>query len=1130
MNNISKLDTKIRSYLNKKLIFLTFSGIVNISILFIVIWLSTFIADHIFYFSVPARWFVLILNSSLSVYLVYRFLISGAFSVWKMKRTNNYTPVTNEIGKGISSIGDTLTNVYQLSRESDEKTQFLRQLAVDRFTQSTEKTEFNTILKFKGFVLPMFMVALILIGSIALFVSAHEAIAVSAKRIINPTGNYDILPEYSFSVTPGDTVIINGNSLQVKVGYHGPRSEDLFLEYRMSGSDYLKQIKLSDHSGWFKGEIQNIKSPLEYQFRVIPEGRPAWQDKILSDIYHVDVKTPPTIIEMQVRIEPPLYTGLQRQLSDKNNGNIIAYAGSKVKLTATASKSINMASISFSDGQKTKLQIRDQKLNGEFRLSKSGTYQLDIIDDENLANQNPIEYQITALDDRYPFIELIDPGADIEVPPDAAIELLMEATDDFGFSGLNIHYQIISSIQSLSDSTWLSNRIAIPGSNLKYFQQTYLWNFQAMNVGYGDVLNYYLSVNDNDRITGPKMSKTGIYQIKFPTLDQIFEQFDKSQEENLAKTDEMAKESEDLKQKLEQIRRELKREKTLDWERKKEIESAIDKQKQIEKKISEIEKALEEAIKKMENSRLMSPEVLQKYQQLQELFKDLMTPELTKALEDLQKSLENMNKKEVDNSLANFQINQEEFKENLERTLELFKKVKLEQELDRLAQLSKEMLKTQQEMTESLKDKNTKTQAEKNDLERQGNQQKSALEQIDNTLKSLETESLIKEYPETDKLLQKSAEDIQDKNLMSKLDKIQQQMMQNSQQKAGKKSQNLTQDLEQLSNDLSQAKKSFSTQAQDKITSKMRHATDNLLALSKAEENIIRETKTASGLSDRMRELAAEQKEISDNASRVFQEIVQLSHETFALPPELGRAMGKAQYNMNKSISELEQRNQRKADNAQVEAMAALNETVNGLQQAMNDMQNADSPFGMQNFMEQLKQLAQGQGQINEQSMNLMQGEGGKPRLSPDGQQRMRSLAAEQRAIQESLDQLREDQNGKNALGSLGKISEDMEEVIKELEALKIDRKTIDRQQQILTRMLDAQKSVREREYSKERKREIGKVYARKSPGENMDTEDERAKKLQADLMRALKEGYNPDYEKLIEEYFKKLNQEYLKD
>ena len=85
MKNIHILDNKILSYLKKKLILQVSSGIVNISILLIIIWLSTFIADHIFYFSIPVRWLVLIVNSVLSVYLGYRFLIYGVLDTWKMK-------------------------------------------------------------------------------------------------------------------------------------------------------------------------------------------------------------------------------------------------------------------------------------------------------------------------------------------------------------------------------------------------------------------------------------------------------------------------------------------------------------------------------------------------------------------------------------------------------------------------------------------------------------------------------------------------------------------------------------------------------------------------------------------------------------------------------------------------------------------------------------------------------------------------------------------------------------------------------------------------------------------------------------------------------------------------------------
>ena len=53
---------------------------------------------------------------------------------------------------------------------------------------------------------------------------------------------------------------------------------------------------------------------------------------------------------------------------------------------------------------------------------------------------------------------------------------------------------------------------------------------------------------------------------------------------------------------------------------------------------------------------------------------------------------------------------------------------------------------------------------------------------------------------------------------------------------------------------------------------------------------------------------------------------------------------------------------------------------------------------------------------------------------------------------------------------------------------------------------------------------EVGKEYKRRSPRSPEESEDARLKQLKLDLMRALQEGYNPDYEKLIETYFRTLN------
>ena len=65
-----------------------------------------------------------------------------------------------------------------------------------------------------------------------------------------------------------------------------------------------------------------------------------------------------------------------------------------------------------------------------------------------------------------------------------------------------------------------------------------------------------------------------------------------------------------------------------------------------------------------------------------------------------------------------------------------------------------------------------------------------------------------------------------------------------------------------------------------------------------------------------------------------------------------------------------------------------------------------------------------------------------------------------------------------------------MDEVIRDMLADNINRKTIERQQQILSRMLDAQKSVREREFSKKRRAEQARKYFAIDPGEISGSED----------------------------------------
>jgi hypothetical protein len=101
-----------------------------------------------------------------------------------------------------------------------------------------------------------------------------------------------------------------------------------------------------------------------------------------------------------------------------------------------------------------------------------------------------------------------------------------------------------------------------------------------------------------------------------------------------------------------------------------------------------------------------------------------------------------------------------------------------------------------------------------------------------------------------------------------------------------------------------------------------------------------------------------------------------------------------------------------------------------------------------------------------------------------------------------------------------------MREVQTDLAQGNVNPETLRKQERILSRMLDSQRSARERDFEKKRKAESGREVARKSPN-SIDLGSQEGKtRLRQDMLKALEEGYAKDYEGLIKKYFELLEQE----
>ena len=104
----------------------------------------------------------------------------------------------------------------------------------------------------------------------------------------------------------------------------------------------------------------------------------------------------------------------------------------------------------------------------------------------------------------------------------------------------------------------------------------------------------------------------------------------------------------------------------------------------------------------------------------------------------------------------------------------------------------------------------------------------------------------------------------------------------------------------------------------------------------------------------------------------------------------------------------------------------------------------------------------------------------------------------------------------RDVLGRLDEMGEEMDKVVDDLRNQKLDRKVLERQQRILSRLLDAQKSVREREYSRKRMAEREDSGTAASPPPLKEEMLERENELRKELLNSMKEGYSPEYKEFI--------------
>ncbi len=1108
------------------------ASILRFIVIALLLWISVTLADSVFYFSEITRWGLWFLNVGLLIFLALRLLVKPLKEYWRLWRTADLSAAAQRLHSMFPDVGDDLVNAYQLLKNfnAGAESQELKRAAIEKIVTKYENIDFSQRIGLR-IMLPEWRWLLFVSLSLVFVLLWHAPqIWRSTLRLVNPSNPYVPKPQFQFIVMPGDTTLVKGDAFRVQVYYEGPALKSCYLILKTAQEKRIRRMELSGRQGVYGLTIKNVLRPFQYRVGGIPLTFDALKKYLHSSTFFVRVVTLPMVRTLDVTIKPPTYTGLQPQKLERNLGDVSALKGSRIQVRLVANKPLKQARLVFSWGDTLALLVRGNIASGYFFLKKEGTYHFDLRDTANFPNANPIHYRLTVLKDYPPLVDIVQPGADVELPLDARLPVSVEVRDDFGVASVELHYQIVKP-RLASDSTWQSVSIPIQDKSQRLQNVNYVFDFNTMPLAFGDRLKYFALATDNNVISGPGVGKSPIYYVRFPSIEEIFKTTEQTQQQKVDDLKGITEAAKELNNTLKKLDRELKQSRKLNWDRKNRINEALNRQKKLQKKIEQVRKELQDMVKKLEQNDLISDEVLKKYQQLQDLLQDVITPELQQALKKLQNKMEQAAKPEdVEKALRDFRLNQEVFEKQIERTMELLKQVQFEQKMDALVKKAQSLLKQQKKISRQLQKSDKLNGEERDNLQRMQEEQKNGLNRLQFDLQQLQKNPMMGQYPRVSRKLDSTLQQMNRAQMQAQMEQVQRQMNQGAFRQAADQSEAVRRQLAQMAQSLEKAYQQMLNRGKQKIARQMQRILQRMLQLSQQQEAAYKHTNRTSPLSSSFNRVIREQGELKSNLNKLLSELVQLSRKTFLIPPQMSQTMQKAADNMSRALQQLSERMKGSGMRYQKQAMAALNRGVGQMMQAAQQLANAKSGTGFEQMMQQLQQMAGKQGQLNKQTMNLFN-MGNNGSFSLQQQKEMRRIAAQQAALKQALQKLNEKAGQRqNMLGRLGKVAKDMDEVVQDLLKNNLNRQTIERQQKILSRMLDAQKSIREREYSQKRQAIRARHYWARDPRIIGNPYEMRIKELQEALRRALQQGYNRDYQRLIEAYFKRLMQDYQKE
>lgn len=223
--------------------------------------------------------------------------------------------------------------------------------------------------------------------------------------------------------------------------------------------------------------------------------------------------------DLKITYRYPLYANLPPRVIHNSDGSLEGLKGTTVLLKARALFPIASAAIRLNNKSFHKLKVGADKrtISGQLDLLKPGFYRFVLVKAEQSIHRGPT-HPIQLQPDAPPTVKLLWPKEDLELQSHKGLRLAYKFRDDFGVSKIYLVYRNTSAKHMKKAERKLLNTFARPPRG---GEGQDIWDLQSLPFSPGDRIAYYIEVQDNDTITGPKKGRSETRYVRiFSPLKQ----------------------------------------------------------------------------------------------------------------------------------------------------------------------------------------------------------------------------------------------------------------------------------------------------------------------------------------------------------------------------------------------------------------------------------------------------------------------------------------------------------------------------------------------------------------------------------------------------------------------------------